>query len=411
MENDHAALDRIKCPNCGELFPVSEAIYHQIAEKTRDELKAESIRQHKAFAARDKELKEKEDAFEATVQERLRAARRGIEIDAENKARNLLSLEIQDLRCQAAEKDLKLAEAGAAELELRKQKRQLEEKASFLELDVARKIDAERASIQEETARRLGEEHRLHDAEKDKKLQDAMRMNEELRRKLLQGSQQTQGEVLELELEGLIAASFPSDQVAPVPKGIRGADVIQRVMSRSGHICGTIVWESKRTKAWSDAWIQKLKDDQRAVKADIAVLLSEALPKDCTNFGMYDGVWIATPQLAISLAIALRAQLIEVAMAKLAAVGKNEKMEILYQYISGSEFRQRVEAIVEAFVAMQEDLQEERRIAERRVGSAGEAYSKGDFKHIRHVRRLSGPHRVVVANHSIFDNPAIAVIA
>lgn len=251
-------------------------------------------------------------------------------------------------------------------MELRKQKRELEERSKTLELEVARKIDAERATIQEETAKLLQEEHRLKDAEKDKKLQDAVRMNEDLRRKLQQGSQQTQGEVLELELEELIAKSFPTDLVEPVPKGINGADVIQKVMSKSGHICGAIVWESKRTKAWSDGWIQKLKDDQRAVKADIAVLVSEVLPKDCKNFGNYEGVWISTPQFAISLAVALRAQLIEVAMVKLAAVGKNEKMEILYQYISGSGFRQRVEAIVEAFVAMQEDVQEERRTAERR---------------------------------------------
>jgi hypothetical protein len=435
MENDHSALDRIKCPNCGELFPVSEAIYHQIAEKTREELKAESIRQQKAFAAREKELKDKEESFETIVSERLKSATKAIEIEAENRARDALSLEIADLKrqasekdvrlnalqktelevlarkreldekeksldlelqrkigaeterikaeaskeardaisieitdlkAQAAEKDRKLAEAGVAELELRKQKRELEERSKTLELEVARKIDAERATIQEETAKLLQEEYRLKDAEKDKKLQDAMRMNEDLRRKLQQGSQQTQGEVLELELEELIAKSFPTDLVEPVPKGINGADIIQKVMSKSGQISGAIVWETKRTKAWSDGWVQKLKDDQRAVKADIAVLVSEVLPKDCKNFANYEGVWISTPQFAISLAVALRAQLIEVAMVKLAAVGKNEKMEILYQYISGLEFRQRVEAIVEAFVAMQEDVQEERRTAERR---------------------------------------------
>src|SRR5216684_516406 len=128
MEHNQSSVDQIKCPNCGETFPISQAIYQQIAEKTRDELKAESIRQQKIFAARDKELKEKEDAFEATIQERLGAARKDIEIEAENKARSALSLEIEELRSQAAEKDRKLAEAGAAELALRRQKRQLEEK-------------------------------------------------------------------------------------------------------------------------------------------------------------------------------------------------------------------------------------------------------------------------------------------
>ena len=196
--------------------------------------------------------------------------------------------------------------------------------------------------------------------------QDALKVNEELHRKLQQGSQQTQGEVLELELEQLLRTHFPLDQIESVPKGIGGADVIQRVVSKSGNFCGTIVWESKRTKAWSEGWPQKLKDDQRAVKAEIAVLVSEILPKDCKNFGQCDGIWVSNSQCAVGLAAALRVQLVEVAMTKLAAVGKNEKMETLYQYLSGSEFRQRVEAIVEAFVAMQEDLQEERRVTERR---------------------------------------------
>jgi hypothetical protein len=435
MDDKHIGLDNIKCPGCGELIPISEAISHQIAERMRNELKANSVRQQKALSAREKAVKEQEDALEATVQGRLQAATVDIEKQAEQKARATLlveiedlkrqgvekdaklsafqeselevrklkrelkekektidlelqrklavegerikaeatkevrdavTLELRDLKDQAAEKDRKLAAAAESELELRRQKREVEEKSKTLELEVARKVDAERAVIQEETTKQLHEEYRLKDAEKDKKLQDALRMNEELRRKLQQGSQQTQGEVLELELEQLIAASFPSDQIEPVPKGINGADVIQRVMTKSGQSCGTIVWESKRTKSWSEGWLQKLKDDQRHVKADVAVLVSEALPKDCKHFGKYDGVWISSPQCAISLALALRAQLTEVAMAKLAAVGKNEKMEILYSYISGPEFRQRVEAIVEAFVAMQEDVQEERRIAERR---------------------------------------------
>jgi hypothetical protein len=251
-------------------------------------------------------------------------------------------------------------------LELRKQNRSLEEKGKALELETARKLDAEREKIRDDASRELQEAYRLKDAEKDKKLQDALRVNDELRRKLQQGSQQTQGEVLELELEELIKSSFPMDDIEPVPKGINGADVIQRVLSKAGSLCGTIIWESKHTKTWNDTWTAKLKDDQRAVKADIAVLVSEALPKACKNFGQYDGIWVSTAQCAPALASALRSQLIEVALAKMAAVGKNEKIEVLYGYLSGPEFRQRVEAIVEAFVDMQKDLHDERRVTERR---------------------------------------------
>jgi len=224
----------------------------------------------------------------------------------------------------------------------------------------------ERRKIEEQAVRGIEEQYRLKDAEKDKKLQDALAVNEELRRKLQQGSQQTQGEVLELELEGLLHATFPFDHIEPVPKGMNGADLVHRVHNNKGHCCGTIVWESKRTKAWSDGWIQKLKDDLRLVKGDIAVIVSEALPKDINNFGHMKGVWITSRDCSLSLAAALRFLLIEVSTLKSAAVGKNERLEILYNYLSGSEFKQRVEAIVEAFIEMQGDLQEERRVAERR---------------------------------------------
>lgn len=275
-------------------------------------------------------------------------------------------MEVEDLKRQNAERAEQLRAAQEAELQWRAQRRELEEREKNLKLETARRMDAERKKVADETARQLEEEHRLRDAEKDKKLQDALKANDELRRKLQQGSQQTQGEVLELKLEELIRSAFPSDQVEPVPKGRNGADVIHKVFTKSGQFSGTIVWELKRTKSWSDAWIAKLKDDQRVIKTEIAILVSEALPKDCQHFGQIGGVWVASPQCAIGLAIALRQQLAEVATTKMAAVGKNEKMEVLYRYLSGVEFKQRVEAIVEAFIDMQADLQEERRIAEKR---------------------------------------------
>lgn len=172
--------------------------------------------------------------------------------------------------------------------------------------------------------------------------------------------------MLELELGALLRAAFPVDKIEPVAKGVGGADIVQKVINKSGHSCGTILWEFKRTKAWSERWIAKLKDDLRSVKADLAIIVSETLPKDCINFNQINGVWVSSPQCAINLAIALRLQLEQVTMTRLAAIGKNEKMEVIYQYLSGAEFRQRVEAIVEAFIDLQDDLLEERRVAERR---------------------------------------------
>jgi hypothetical protein len=363
---DDIPLDDVKCPNCGELIPISQTIYHQIADRVRDQLKAETLEQRKALTLREKELRERESAIEQTVAEQLTLAKAQLQNEADKKARDAVAVEIADLRQQATEKHQQLETARHAELELRRQKRELEDREKALELETARRIDAERQKIRDETARRLQEEHWLRDAEKDKKLGDVLKANEELRRRLEQGSQQTQGEVLELEFEVLLRTAFPIDVIEPVPKGVGGADVVQKVINKGGQHCGTILWELKRTKAWSDAWIPKLRDDQRLVKADLAIIVSEALPKECTNFKQINGVWVSNPQCAINLAIALRLQLEQVAMTRLGAIGKNEKMEVIYQYLSGAEFRQRVEAIVETFIDLQDDLLEERRVAERR---------------------------------------------
>jgi hypothetical protein len=162
----------------------------------------------------------------------------------------------------------------------------------------ARPEDAERQKIQEEASRRVDEQYQLKLAEKEKQIQDAKKANDELRRKLEQGSQQAQGEVLELQLEELLRSTFPMDQIEPVPKGLNGADIVQRVMSKSGRLSGTIIWESKRTKVFSETWLQKLKDDQRKLTAEIGVLVSETLPKDCSTFVYMNDVWVSGPQYA-----------------------------------------------------------------------------------------------------------------
>src|SRR6516165_2433566 len=330
MPKTETVLDSITCPGCGEVIPISETIYHQVAERAERELQAKSVRQERALAEREKQLQAREEGFDHRVQEQVKAVAADLKAQAEQQARQSVCLELEDLRRRAADKDEKLRAAEQAELQLRKQKRDLEERERRLELDTARKLD------------------------------------EELRRKLQQGSQQRQGEVLELELEELLQDAFPFDHIEPVPKGMNGADLIHRVHSKNGHCYGTIVWELKRTKAWSDGWLTKLKDDLRLVKGDLAVIVSEALPRDIEHFAQMKGIWVTSRDCALNLAAALRGQLLEISTIKAAAVGKNEKMEILYRYLSGPEFKQRIEAIVEAFIGMQDDLNEERRATERR---------------------------------------------
>ena len=269
------------------------------------------------------------------------------------------------LETELVEKDKKLREANANELILRKEKNKLEEERQNFEIEKQRQLDEERGKIYAEASQKAVEEQQYTIAQLNKKLADATKAKDELARKLEQGSEQTQGEVLELELEELLKGEFPQDKILPVPKGIKGADIVHKIIDRSGRICGQIVWESKKTKAWSEGWIQKLKDDQRAIKADIAVIVSAALPESVKGFVFRDGIWICEVKLILALATALRVNLEAVNREKMMAVGKNEKMEILYSYLTGIEFRQRIEAIVEAFANMQEGLRKERTAYEK----------------------------------------------
>lgn len=357
----------IRCPNCGSRIPLTEALQTQIREGIRKEFEEKS-------REREQELKIREDSVNAKIAE-LEASRKSMEDDlarrlvaekakfaeeAKKKAREEIDLELKDLREQAAEKAKELFAARKAELDFRKKLRELEEEKRNIELDVARRIDSEREKIRRQTIDVFTEEHRLKDADKEKLINDMRKTIEDLKRKSEQGSQQAQGEVLELDLEEMLKSRFPVDDVEPVPKGIRGADILQKVYTRGGFHCGAIIWELKRTKAWNDEWISKLKDDQREVKAEVAVLVTETLPKGLTNFGLVEGVWVSSISLAGALAEALRVGLVQASQNRAAAVGKGEKMEAVYGYLSGPEFKQKIEAIVEAFRTMKGDLEKEK---------------------------------------------------
>ena len=351
----------IICPHCHREIPLSEAISHQIREQLRKEFNSEVKKKEQELVQKEQALSEKEKTLEEDFNKKIKIEKAKLEGEAKKKAEQMIAVELNDLKAQVTEKEQKLLEAQKAELEFRKQRRELEERQRILELEMTRKLDDEREKIREETLSIFTEEHRLKDLEKDKKINDMLKQIEDLKRKAEQGSQQTQGEVLELELEEMLKASFPLDNLEPVGKGKRGADILQRVHNQSGQYCGTIIWESKRTKGWSDGWIDKLKEDQREAKAEIAVLVTTALPKEVNNFTQINGIWVTNFRLAICLAGPLRMTLIQVANAKLSEVGKYEKMEVLYGYLSGPEFRQKVEAIVEAFASMKKDLDHEKR--------------------------------------------------
>ena len=334
------AQEYLSCPKCGTKIELSEAISNQLEQRLRGEIAEEYKRQF---------LKEKEQ----------------LEQRARRTAEDSLGVEMADLKAQLEDRSKKLEAARTEELALRNRQRELEDKQASMQLEIARTLDTERAKIRQEATNVIVEENRLKDAEKEKQLADLKKQIEDLKRRAEQGSQQAQGEILELELEAVLQREFPFDKIEPVAKGTRGGDVLQRVHTQTGRLCGTVLWETKRTKIWSDGWIEKLKDDQREAKADIAVIISEALPKGFNHFRQVGSVWIADFNSAIGLALALRMSLIEVAKAREALVGKNEKMELVYNYLTSHEFRNRIEAIVESFKAMQGDLVSEKTAMER----------------------------------------------
>jgi hypothetical protein len=229
-------------------------------------------------------------------------------------------------------------------------------------LEVERKLETERRVIE----LKINESFSLKEAELKKKITDAQKANEELTRKLEQGSQQLQGEALELEVESLLQQAYPFDEIEPVKKGARGADVIHTVKLRSGSICGKIVWETKRAENWSNNWIPKLKEDLQRVNGDIAVLVSTVYPADINEPIMqHEGIWLVRPELVSGLSSALRTVLIESQRQKSVSAGKGEQVEALFDYITSNQFAQRIRAVVETYETMRTDLEKEKAAMQR----------------------------------------------
>lgn len=345
--------DQIICPHCRKPIPLTQAVSHQLKEQMDREREEEKKKWAAAYQKRIAEEKKKfEDEYEK--------ARETIEQSLKQKIQKQMELEFKETMNEKDELAKQKKELQEQLLESSRQMRKVRDESQQAKLEMEKKLAEEQEKMRLDMQKRAHEEYHLKMLEKDKKLNDVLKINEELKRKLEQGSQQTQGEVLELELETLLKREFPYDDIKPVAKGVRGADLLQIVKDRQGRACGTIIWETKRTKAWSNEWLMKLKEDQRLVHAELAVLVTQVLPPEIKYFGNIDHIWICEYGCFMGVATALRSKLIEVASVKMSVVGKNEKMEVLYSYLSGTEFKQRVEAIVEAFRSMQEDLKKER---------------------------------------------------
>jgi len=346
--------DSITCPNCNELIPLTEAITHGIDKKYKEEIqklqKQSESEREKLIAYSKKRIEEEKEITAKEVEATLKV-----------KIKEEMELKLKNTENESSELKKQKHQLQEQLLELNSVMRTLKDASREKEIELQKKFAAQEDKFRTEEKRKSEEEYKFKILEKDKKLQDVIRANEDLRRRLEQGSQQMQGEVLELAIEEMLKAEFPFDDIEEVPKGVNGADIIQVVKNRGGKICGRIIWETKRTKNWSGQWIAKLKDDQRKVKAEIAILVSESLPDGVSHFSMVEGVWVCGYPIIKSAACALRTQLLEVATVKQSQKGQDGKMELLYDYVMSTEFRHRVEAIIEAFSSMQDEIEKERR--------------------------------------------------
>jgi hypothetical protein len=365
----------IVCPSCSYEIPLTASLAAPLLEKARQSFQKQLSEKEAVFAERKAELQRQQDALamaRETMEEQI-ALRIGLEreqivkTEAEKaretaaSERAFMAKEAEELRTILANNNEKLAVAQNAQAELLRKQRELDDARRELDLTIEQRVQASLSDLRTRARTEIEEAFKLKLSDRDQQLAAMTRTIEDLKRKAEQGSQQSQGEVLEIELEELLRSKFPMDLIEPVAKGDLGADIVQRVNGVTGAPAGVILWESKRTKNWSDGWLPKLREDQRRSNADIALIVSQTLPKHIDTFDLLDGVWITHPRCAVPVAIALRQGLIELAGARLLQHGQQTKTEQVYEYLTGTKFRQRVEAIIEKFNDLREDLDKERK--------------------------------------------------
>jgi hypothetical protein len=333
-------MNSIICPNCKQAVEISEAITHQMREQlvqeegAKHKLELEKVRLESEERAMKRAKEETEFKLKHTQQEAEEMKERNKKL--ENQLNELLST-IRELKQKDSERELEM-------------KKQMLKERELMEMEIRKVAD---------------ESAKLEKMELQKQLDDTKKLLEDAQRKAQQSSQQLQGEVLELDMETQLEDTFPTDEITPVPKGIDGADIIQKVRNRHGQTAGSIVWETKRTKAWNNAWLAKLRDDVRSLGANCAVIISDVLPAGVETFGVVDQVWVASYRYAIPLAHVLRDGILRVAIAKATTANKDEKLEALYSYLTDTSFRHRFEAQVEAIIELRNDLEAEQRTMTR----------------------------------------------
>jgi hypothetical protein len=366
---------RIVCPKCNASMKLTESLVAPLIAKARKQVEQQLAEKEQEFARREVILRKSQraitqarQAVDAEIAKKLQTERTAIAASEAVKARLAFGADIEqrdqllsELQHNLNANNAKLAEAQRAHADVIRKTRELDDAKRELDLSVQRKVQESLAAVRDQAKAEAEDGLKAKVTEKEAQIMGMQRQIEELRRKADQGSQQLQGEALEFELETSLRDRFSGDIIEAVPKGDFGADIIHRVRNEFGRICGTMLWEAKSTKAWNNRWLEKLRADQRSANAEICLIVSNVLPAGLETFDRIDNVWVTKKRFAIPLAMALRQSLIEVSNSRQAAKGQRTKMEMVYQYLTGPQFRHRIDVIVEKFTDMQSDLDRERK--------------------------------------------------
>jgi hypothetical protein len=373
----------VTCPNCNHVFPLEDAIQDELKDSLEKERADMRKKMEDYFRTKDADFKQKEEALklsasqqEQQFKQQLAAALQQQQKELETAMRKSIATDFENqlklLQEAAADKEEKLKLARQKEMELLQKEQTLINKAAEAELNLQRQLIQEREKIKEqlqkEEQEKMGlkeEQYQLRMRELEKQIDDQKKLVDEMKRKAEQGSMQLQGEVQELMLEEILKTTFPFDAIEEVGKGVRGADCIQIIRNKFGNEAGKIIYESKRTKDFANDWIEKLKADMRTLGADVAIIVTQTLPKDMERFGEKDGVYICTFTEVRSVALLLRNALLKIYDAKKSEENKGDKMVMLYNYLTGNEFGEQWKAIREGFMAMKLSIQKERDAMER----------------------------------------------
>jgi hypothetical protein len=362
---------QITCPNCHTRFNLEDVLTEDVEKSLKQQYEqklktsVENLqREKKLLEKQQKDFEEKKQHENELFSQRIEKEKQKLQQELQEQIRKSVSSDYENrmklMKQTLDDNEEKLKLAREKEMEVLQLQQRLKEQRDEMDLHLQKKLLEKTKEIEEKALKHAQDEQELKLKEKEMQIDQMKKLIEEMKRKSEQGSMQMQGEAQELVLEEILRATFPYDIISEVGKGVRGADAVQEIRNNLGQACGTIIYESKRTHSFSEGWIEKLKTDMRSIHADIAIIVTQAMPKDMEYFGQKNGIWICKFQDAVSLAQVLRESLIKIHQAMKSQENKGDKMQMVYQFVTSNEFRHQVEAIMDGFTQLKNSINKER---------------------------------------------------